>query len=483
MLAPAAQGSPPRPLVAPRVQPVLFNSYVFIFGFLPAVLAGFFALRSQTLRLVLLVTASYVFYGWSEHWFPLLMVTTTVISFLGGLAVARQSGRGRKVAVLSVGIAGALSLLLYFKYAGFGMYYFSNFVSALGQPGFPSAVQFVRGIVLPIGISFYTFESISYQADVYRGLIEPERNLLRYAFFISFFPHLIAGPIVRYGKLVPQLGRLYRFDPDLFRAGLLLFALGLAKKVLIADGIAFRIDVPLNHPTDFGFFDAWTTMFAYGFQIYFDFSGYTDMALGLAMLFGIVLPWNFDRPYRATSPREFWRRWHVTLSTWLRDYLYVPLGGNRKGKTRRDVNLLATMGLGGLWHGAQLSFVEWGLYHGGLLVGQHRLERLRIRIPGPVAIATTFVLVTIGWVFFRLRVRSDISAMLGAMAGTDGRGHVVWPLVPYLVVAGVLMWAVPEERNWGLERFGFGRLTCVAVITAVAIISLNQTQQFLYFKF
>jgi alginate O-acetyltransferase complex protein AlgI len=462
---------------------VLFNSYPFLGVFLPIVLVVFFALRWQTARLVWIVVASYVFYAYAKAWFPVLMGGSTAISFATGIALARTADPRRRPAILTVGIIGAVSLLLYFKYAQFVAGNASSFLSVVTGRGLPSLEAFTEGIALPVGISFYTFEAISYMADVYRGEIEAERNPLRYAFFISFFPHLIAGPIVRYAKLRPQLGRFHRFDPDLMLSGLLLFGLGLVKKVLIADQIASRTDVLLASPGQLGALGAWTAMLGYSFQIYFDFAGYCDMALGLARMLGIELPWNFDRPYRARSPREFWRRWHVTLSSWLRDYLYIPLGGNRKGERRRDLNLLATMGLGGLWHGASFSFVVWGLWHGGLLVGQRRAERLALRPPAAVATALTFLLVTLGWVFFRMRGAGEVLDVLAAMAGARGLGPLPHGLPPFLALAAVLMWGVPEEWRWRLERFGAVRVAAVGLLVGLAIVFVNETQRFIYFKF
>ncbi len=462
---------------------MLFNSYVFLGVFLPAALAAFYVLPRQAPRLAVLVLASYVFYAYAQWWFPALMVGSTAISFATGLLLARTpEGRTRKW-LLATGIAGALSLLVFFKYAQFVTHNSLSFVTTITGRGLPSLEAFTGKIVLPIGISFFTFEAISYVIDVYRGDLEAERNPLRYAFFISFFPHLIAGPIVRYGKLRPQLERLYRFDPDLMLSGLLLFSLGLVKKVVIADQIAARTDVLLGSPGQLGLVQSWAAMTGYAFQIYFDFAGYTDMALGLARMFGIELPWNFDRPYRAASPREFWRRWHVTLSTWLRDYLYIPLGGNRKGELRRDGNIMATMGLGGLWHGASFSFMFWGLWQGLLLVGQHQAERLPVRLPRPLAIALTFALVTIGWVFFRMRSPGPIADVLRDMAGLNGLGAVPAGLLPWLAVAGILMWCVPEEWRWNLHRFGIVRLVPIAVVTVAALVLLNHTRRFIYFRF
>ncbi len=463
---------------------MLFNSYAFLGVFLPVVLAGFHVLPHQAWRLAFIVAASYVFYAYDALWFPALMAASTTISFVAGrLLVLERDPRRRKL-ILAVGIAGTLALLAYFKYAQFVAGNASSFVTTITGRGLPSLKGFTEGIALPVGISFYTFEAISYLVDVHRGDIEAERNPLKYAFFISFFPHLIAGPIVRYGKLEPQLRRFHRFDPDLFVSGLLLFSLGLAKKVLIADQIAAKTDPLLALPGQLGLLGSWGAMLGYAFQIYFDFSGYSDMALGLARMLGITLPWNFDRPYRARSPREFWRRWHVTLSSWLRDYLYIPLGGNRKGSARRDANLLATMALGGLWHGASFSFLVWGLWHGALLAGQRHAAKLGVRLPAAVATACTFVLVTVGWVFFRMRSAGSIRDVLEGMAGVHGIGALPsTTLVGLIALASVLMWGVAEEWRWRLGAWTVPRVVLVGALAGLAIVFLNSTQRFIYFRF
>lgn len=462
---------------------MLFNSYPFLFVYLPLVLAGFFALRAQRLRLAFLVVASYVFYAYAEWWFPALMLGSTAISYSAGRALGDERLEHHRKLVLAAGIAGVLALLAYFKYAAFASGYALDFVHLITATGFPGVREFTHGIVLPIGISFYTFEGISYLVDVYRGTIPAERDPLRYAFFISFFPHLIAGPIVRYGKLGPQLRSFYRLDPELLLSGVLLFSLGLAKKVLVADGLAHWVNPLLADPGRLGLVEAWAAVLGFGFQIYFDFGAYSDMALGLARIVGIELPWNFDRPYRAASPSEFWRRWHVTLSSWLRDYLYIPLGGNRKGEARRDANLVVTMGLGGLWHGASLNFLVWGLWHGGLLMGHRRLQRLPVRLPRPLAVALTFLLVTVGWVFFRMRSAHDILAVLAGMAGAHGHGAFPGRLLLYLLVAGAIVWGLPEEWTWRLPRFGAARVAAFACLTAVAVMSLHGSHPFIYFQF
>jgi alginate O-acetyltransferase complex protein AlgI len=463
---------------------LLFNSYTFLFAFLPISLAGFFALPRQTARLLFLIGASYVFYAYAHWWFPALMAGSTAIAFTTGRLIAHPGNAGRRGRILAGGVTGALGLLVYFKYASFVARNSSSILHTLTGRGLPSFEAFTSGIVLPIGISFFTFEAISYMVDVYRGDIEPERNLLRFAFFISFFPHLVAGPIVRYGMLRPQLQRFYRIDPDLFISGASLVCLGLIKKVVIADSIDARCEPLLSSPGSLGFANGWLALFAYGFHIYFDFSGYSDMALGLARMFGIELPWNFDRPFRAHNPREFWARWHVTLSTWLRDYLYIPLGGNRAGPVRRDANLLATMTLGGLWHGATVGFVVWGFYQGVLLVGHRHLSRFALPIRGPVAIALMFTLWNGGFLLFREPDVSSIGSMLAAVSGLHGLGGVPTGLLAWLVVAGLIMWGpLPEEWKWPLHRWPAWRFVPIGAVTAVALVLVNSTTRFFYFQF
>jgi alginate O-acetyltransferase complex protein AlgI len=462
---------------------VLFNSFPFLYLFLPAVAVGYYAVPRHRLRLLLLVLASYYFYAYADWWFPALMAGSTAISFTGGRLLESPRLAERRKLVLGLGIAGVLALLGYYKYTSFVGGYALSFVHVITQRSFPGLHAFVNSIALPIGISFYTFEGISYMVDVYRGKLRAERDLLRYSFFISFFPHLIAGPIVRYGILQPQLMRKHRFDPDLARSGLMLFTLGLAKKVLLADALANWVDHYLATPDSIGLANAWASAIGFGFQIYFDFSAYSDMALGLARIFGIELPWNFDRPYRSASPTEFWRRWHVTLSSWLRDYLYIPLGGNRKGERRRDVNLLVTMGLGGLWHGASLNFVAWGLYHGGLLLGTHHAQRRGLRLQRVFAVAATFFLVVVGWVLFRMHSAADIGGVYAGMLGLHGFGGVPGHLVLYLLVSAAIVWGLPEEWRWPVATWGAVRVAAVAVLFVVSAASVYTSHPFIYFRF
>jgi alginate O-acetyltransferase complex protein AlgI len=288
---------------------------------------------------------------------------------------------------------------------------------------------------------------------------------------------------VRYRMLQPQLLRVHRFDADRVREGLLLFSIGLAKKTVVADTFARKTDRYLADPSQLAFFTGWAAFLSFGFQIYFDFSAYSDMALGLARMFGIELPWNFDRPYSAASPIEFWRRWHVTLSTWLRDYLYIPLGGKRRGETRRDANLMTTMGLGGLWHGASLNFLVWGLYQGILLVGTHHVGRQARRLPHVVAVLVTFAAVTVGWVFFRLHSASAIGDALVALAGLRGLGEIPGHLVLYVAVACAWVWSTPEEWTWRLDSFGVLRTVSVAAVFVIGVTAIYSSHAFVYFRF
>src|SRR5437763_2683355 len=344
--------------------PMLFNSYSFIFLFLPVVLLGYFAFghRSNLAPVVWLTLASLVFYAFGGWQFvPLLLVSIAFNYGVGYLLIARKLGPGARFAVLATGVAGDLVVLGIFKYAGF----FAANLNALFSAGF------VVTIVLPVGISFYTFTQIAFLVDAYRGNVA-RYALPHYALFVSYFPHLIAGPILHHRDMTPQFERAEakRPDPHLILCGVIIFAIGLFKKTCLADGIQPLVALAFgpNAPT---FDQVWIGVLAYTFQLDFDFSGYSDMAIGISLMFGIFLPLNFNSPYKATSIIDFWRRWHMTLSQFLRDYLYIPLGGNRRGRILRYVNLMITMLLGGLWHGAAWTFVAWGALHGVYLCINH----------------------------------------------------------------------------------------------------------------
>jgi alginate O-acetyltransferase complex protein AlgI len=402
---------------------MLFNSHEFVLVFLPATLVLFFSIarRSHRLARYFLLLASFGFYAWWSLEYGLLIAATVVVNRSLGVRIqhlAEQGGRFAKP-LMVVAVALNLGLLGYFKYRNF---FVENFNDATG------ADLPIVSLVLPLAISFHTFQQIAYLVDSWRCKVR-QPAIADYALFVLFFPQLIAGPIVHHWQLLPQFNspRFYRFDYASFAAGFTFFAFGLAKKLLIADPLATVSDPIFNGATAMPptMTEAWVGLVAYTLGLYFDFSGYSDMAIGLARMFGIQLPYNFDSPYRATSIIDFWRRWHITLSNWLRDYLYVPLGGNRRGKARRYANLLVTMLLGGLWHGAAWTFVVWGLLHGLYLVINHGWRSLRSRLsmrslPSGVAWLTTFTAVSFAWVFFRSPTFEHARAMIDGLIGLNG---------------------------------------------------------------
>jgi len=398
---------------------VLFNSHAFILVFLPVTYLAFLAARragfgpAPTLALF---ACSLWFYGdWSVPFLGLLVASIAANFAIGGAML--RSPMQRRRTLLALGVAGNLALLFWFKYAGFAS---GVLADATGRP------WSLSGVALPIGISFYTFQQIAYLVDVWRG-DEVDRSPLRYAAFVTFFPHLIAGPIVHHRELTSQFPHLRqgRLLPNL-AIGITVFTIGLAKKVILADTLA-RTASPVFDGAAAGaapgLIAGWLAVLAYGLQIYFDFSGYSDMAIGLARMFGIHLPINFASPYRARSIVEFWRRWHITLSRFLRVYLYVPLGGNRRGAARRLVNIMLTMVLGGLWHGAGWTFVLWGALHGAMLVTAHawRMARL-VGPPAALSAPLTLLGVMLAWVPFRAADLGATGVVYGALFGGNGLG-------------------------------------------------------------
>jgi len=409
---------------------MLFNSYSFIFFFLPITLAGFFALGrvSATTAAAWLTAASLVFYGWWNPLFVILLLASVIFNYRMGLALAISDDdrwAGHRKLLLAAAIGTNLAVLGYFKYANF----FLTTISTLSGSDIHGLT-----IILPLGISFFTFTQIAYLVDAFRGEVK-EPRLIHYALFVTYFPHLIAGPVLHHKEMMPQFAepRTYRLNWSDFAVGITIFFIGLFKKVVIADGIAPLVSVVFGnaatgeHPA---LFDAWGGALAYTMQLYFDFSGYSDMAIGLSRMFGVKLPLNFNSPYKSVNVIEFWRRWHMTLSRFLRDYLYIPLGGSRKGQVRRYESLMITMLLGGLWHGAAWNFVLWGGLHGLYLVINHGWRWMRSSFGADLSRSSrmgrvgaqllTFVAVVIGWVFFRAATSDAALRILGGMAGMNG---------------------------------------------------------------
>lgn len=431
---------------------MLFNSYPFLFVFLPVSFAVFFRLGRADRRLAALwlTTVSLAFYAWWNPAYIALLLGSIVMNYSVGLALVRAHDRGdkaRRARLLFAGIALDLVVLGYYKYAGF----FVDSVNAL--TGFELAAG---NIILPLGISFFTFTQIAFLVDASRGLAR-EFNFVHYCLFVTYFPHLIAGPVLHHKEMMPQFARpeTYTINLDNIAVGSAVFVIGLFKKVIFADGIAEYASPIFDAAAEgqaLSFFEAWGGALAYTFQLYFDFSGYSDMAIGLSRLFGIRLPLNFDSPYKAVNIIDFWRRWHMTLSRFLRDYLYIPLGGNRKGPLRRHINLMATMLLGGLWHGAGWTFVFWGGLHGVYLALNHLWRSLLFKMRGNAERTTragrllgmglTFLAVVIGWVFFRSADLPAASKMLEGMAGLNG-----------IRVPAILLTLHPDLESW-LGFFG-----------------------------
>jgi len=434
---------------------MLFSSLIFIFGFLPlTIIAVFLAMKFSGPRfaaLVLLV-ASLIFYSWQTPIYLLLISGSITANFILG----RRISGSRSKAVFALGVAFNLALLGWFKYIGL----FSQTLSDIARVDLT-----IDGVVLPLAISFFTFQQIAYLSDCLKSETT-KYGFFDYALFVAFFPQLIAGPIVHHNDVTPQFSgpRFARFLPDDIIAGLLLFSIGLSKKVLIADQLAPLADNVFDLAAGgyaISTLDAWIGVLAYSFQIYFDFSGYSDMALGLALFFGVRLSMNFNSPYKAKSIVDFWRRWHITLSTFLRDYLYFPLGGNRNGGLLRYRNLFIVMLLGGLWHGAEWTFLVWGGLHGAYLCINHAWNRLaggKITISPIAATGLTFVAVSAAWVFFRAETFSAAFSVFAALGGwTTGEAQHAAPvstLFSYaiLLIAGVLAWSAPNALEI-LDRF------------------------------
>ena len=449
---------------------MLFNSYVFLFVFLPVTLVGFYLLARFSAQAAAgwLVMTSLVFYGyWNPRYVPLLLASV-LFNYACGSFIIRSRRRGSLERYsLYAGVAANILVLGYFKYAGFLI----NSINALSGAELPTLQ-----ILLPLGISFYSFTQIAFLVDAADGRVT-DANPLHYFVFVTYFPHLIAGPVLHHHQVMPQFARpsTYRWHWKAVSVAIAVFTIGIAKKVLIADNLAEYANSVFNAipaGTTPKLFGAWGGALAYSFQLYFDFSGYSDMAVGLSLLFNVRLPFNFNSPYKSVNVIDFWRRWHITLSQFLRDYLYIRLGGNRHGETRRMTNLMITMLLGGLWHGANWTFVIWGGVHGSALVVNHLWLKVR-RKPAPArsmaAVLATFLFVTLAWVIFRSDSFSTAIAMYRAMLGLNGlsvSSGVATMLAHFNVVAssnGIFERNLAPYATLGVNRFIFLMLLCMVI--------------------
>jgi D-alanyl-lipoteichoic acid acyltransferase DltB (MBOAT superfamily) len=520
---------------------MLFNSLEFVFLFLPLTLVGFFNLgaRSQyRLALAWLLASAIFFYSWWNSANTIVLISSILFNYGIGAALTTQANRTvSKKITLFLGILVNLSVLGYFKYANFLV----ETTNALVNTNIT-----LDKIALPLGISFFTFQQIAYLVDSYRGETKSNYSFLNYATFVTFFPHLLAGPIIHHKSIITQFAdrTLYRFNSENLAIGITLFALGLFKKVVLADGVApyaNQVFTVANHPdVSLTFFEAWLGALAYTLQLYFDFSGYSDMAIGIAKMFGVQLPINFNSPYKSLNIIDFWRRWHITLSNFLRNYLYIPLGGNRKGEIRRNTNLMITMLLGGLWHGAGWSFVFWGGLHGVYLLINHQWRSFRQHILKQdlnhnkhwsrlLSGLITFIAVVIGWVFFRARDMHVAWIVLQGMIRVNQLNfkelmpnlelkieqvedvYELHPVIPILIISGLflLVWFLPNTQQWIGEHYltnsqpelestnnsqppkklkfhwqpnQFWAVVC-AVLSAIGLLNLVKVSEFLYFEF
>jgi alginate O-acetyltransferase complex protein AlgI len=466
---------------------VLFNSYIFLFGFLPCVLAGWWLLRAKPLRLIFLTGSSWFFYAWWDwRYLPILLASTSV-DYVAGLWIAGSDDERRRRLLLAASLATNIGILAYFKYAGFFFTSLNGIGRAVGVPPHLPSLH----IVLPIGISFYTFNSMSYTIDVFRRKVEPTRSVLEYTTFVGLFPHLIAGPIVRFTDLAGQLRRLTpRLTSRHAALGVFFLSCGLVKKLLIADQLHPYVTRLYADHAHLGLLTGWAAAVGYSLQLYFDFSGYSDMAVGLAWLLGFRFPQNFNSPYKAENISDFWRRWHMSLSSWFRDYLFIPLGGSRRGTGRTTVNLVVTMFLAGLWHGAAWTFVVWGLVHGTFL-GGHALLRRAGLTPGSVALnrVITFALVCGAFVIFRspsLGTAGDVLSSMVGLGGLDSASQLgaLLPVRFALLVAALLVFVNLAPNTWQIRikpRVWQGMAAGIGA--AVAIMTVSQPHPFIYFQF
>jgi D-alanyl-lipoteichoic acid acyltransferase DltB (MBOAT superfamily) len=484
---------------------MLFNSYEYILAFLPLTFFIYFYLNSKRLTQAsrgFLVFSSLFFYSWWNIAYLPILLSSMLFNYVIGTSLGQENKKVHAQTMLSIGIIGNVGLLAYFKYADF---FIENFNLA-----FDGSVPMLH-LALPLAISFFTFQQIAYLVDSYRGETR-EYDFLNYAIFVTFFPQLIAGPIVHHKEMMPQFATVRNkvMNYKNIAGGLFIFTLGLFKKVVIADYFATIATPGFDYATVLTFFEAWTASLAYTLQLYFDFSGYTDMAIGAALLFNIKLPINFHSPYKALDIQDFWRRWHITLSRFLRDYIYIPLGGNRVGKFRTYNNLMATFLLGGLWHGAGWTFVFWGFLHGAALVIHRFWKSLGFTIPKVLAWFITFNFINVAWVFFRAKEWDDAIKVLSGMAGLNGVvisdkllykvevlqgfiaahpenfGRLIYSSTPFSMLLLMIVFVVlVKNTNEWLEDFKPTVKLLIVILTLFiyTLFDMSKVSEFLYFNF
>lgn len=461
---------------------MVFSSLSFIFLFLPVFLLVY-RLAPGGWRNAVILIFSWIFYAWWRLDFLPLLIFISLWAWGTGLTIERAGARLRK-SVLVVGVSGLVGALGWFKYANL-------FAATLRSWG--TRIDNWNDILLPIGLSFFVFGAISYVVDVYRGTVAAERNVVTYAAYQAVFPHLVAGPIIRYASIAGELHHR-EFDRDQFCAGVERFMIAFAQKIMLADTLAPLVNVgfALKSPT---VADAWLSTLGYGLQLYFDFSAYSSMAVGLGLMIGLKFPENFNNPYWSRSVTEFWRRWHISLSTWLRDYLYISLGGNRFGAFRTYANLMITMGLGGLWHGASWTFMAWGVWHGAGLVAERLWKNAKLpNPPSAVSYAGTMIFVFLGWTLFRAEDWARANTMFAGMAGRNGLGisaafaAAIRPTEIFTILVGIVVLFAPLVQfralpAWRMLRSGVTYGAFVLFLVSCWALQGRLVVPFLYFQF
>ncbi|MBP5342241.1 MAG: MBOAT family protein [Bacteroidales bacterium] len=459
---------------------MVFSSHIFLLYFLPAFLLVYFLVPSRWRNLVLLV-ASVLFYAWGAPDFVLVLLASTVGGFYLVKVMASARSQGTRKLLLGVAVALPIGLLAWFKYANF---FVDNINAVLASLGL--GVMTWTKVLLPIGISFFSFQSVTYAVDVYRGECTPMRKLTDYMLYITMFPQLIAGPIVRYNEIADQITNRRRLRWDECLQGFYRFTVGLAKKVLVADVLGRTVDTALAG--DLSVMDmptAWITIAAYTMQLYFDFSGYSDMAIGLGRIMGFRFPENFDKPYNSGSVSEFWRRWHITLGNFMRNYLYIPLGGNRRGVVRTYFNLWIVFLLSGLWHGAGWNFVIWGAWHGLFLVLERLTGYAQWQKLKPFRVVLTTIVVMVGWSIFRIEDMSQCLQFVGRMFSFRFDTLPTWQPQFYVTVAVALLLAfIPWKPRFERQpRMWMWVLMCLLFFFCVGALTATDFSPFIYFRF
>ena len=462
---------------------MLFTQIEFAF-FLIAVFSMLLISRNNRYRKCVLLIASAYFYAYWDARFLLLVFGCTFINHAMSRRIqAKRAQKASGLVAMVLAVSSSLGCLAFFKYFNF---FAENISLLMGLPAESIALK----IILPVGISFFTFQALSHTIDTYRGLIDEQPSLMDFALYVCFFPQLVAGPVVRASEFLPQLAQSRPLTLRRLGTGAQIFCIGFFKKCFVADNLAQHVDLVFANPSVFSGITIGLAVFGYAIQIYCDFSGYSDMAIGVARMLGYDFSMNFNLPYCAVNPTDFWRRWHISLSTWLRDYLYIPLGGNRCSELRQKVNLMITMTLGGLWHGAAWTFVLWGAWHGMALVIYHIHQKRisnRILVPTSIAYAMTMAVVLVGWILFRATSLDDATLILSRMLTmADG---VAWhPAFTVVLVVGIWVWHVAYTLGYiSRLRLDEPRLIPVSVCLTCFWMSVafrpNVDQAFIYFQF